>query len=406
MNPKATFVLVIACSATVGCGNGTGPSGPPAAIVISPDAPWIKVGASLQLTATVTDSTGRPVPGQPVWFESTDNSVITVTRTGLASAVGPLGRVFVFARSVVPSNSVPPDTLSAAMLVGAFDTSIVARFSRDARPYSVAISTLDVVYVSEVASNRLVRVDPSTLNVVDSVAVGMVPTEIAFNATGSRAYVTNQFSHTVSVIDGAVNKVISGFSVPGNPFAVIVAPGDSIVYVTTTADSLFGVRAVTGEIKARVQMPIISNGFAIHDSLMYVSTRDVGSVTVVNLHTNLPRDTIPVGGAPQGIVVSPDGRELYVANENATLQFWNIPGDSLDATVSLAGGGFGLARHPVSGRLYVGTLGGGEVQVIDPSTRTIVKSFPMGGVVRRIAFTSSGSLAVVANEAGWIDFIR
>jgi YVTN family beta-propeller protein len=405
MRPVSPFAFAVVLSLMAGCSDGTGP-GVPAGIVISPAAPWIKLGTSVQLTATVVDSAGRPVLGQSVWFESTDNSVITVTRDGLASAVGPLGRVLVIARSVAPGNAMPVDTLTGVILVGAFDTSIVARFSLDARPYSVAVSVTDVAYVSEIATNQLARVDLSTLKVVDSVAVGIVPTEIAFNSTGSKAYVTNQFSQTVSVIDGAVAKVISGFSVRGNPFAVIVAPGDTIVYVTTAADSLFGVRAATGEIKARLQVPIISNGFAVHDSLLYVSTRDVGTVRVINLKTNQLLDTISLGGGPQGILVSPDGRELYVANENATLQFWNIAGDSLDAALPLAGGGFGLARQPVTGRLYVGTLGGGEVQVVDPATRTIVKAFPTGGVVRRIAFNAAGTLAVVANEAGWVDFIR
>jgi YVTN family beta-propeller protein len=400
MRPVSRFAFAVVLILVAGCSDGTGP-GVAAGIVISPNAPWIRVGASVQLTATVVDSNGRPIVGRPVTFFSTDYSIIAVTPDGLASAVGPLGSAFVVARSTAYG-----DTLVGVTLVGAFDTSIVARISLAARPYSVAVSAHDVAYVSQVDLNQLARVNLTTLQVVDSVKVGNVPTEIAFNSTGSTAFVTNQFSQNVSVIAAATNKLVSGFSVRGNPFAVIVAPGDSLVYITTTADSLFGVRASTGQIAARFQMPIISNGFAIHDSLLYVSTRDVGTVTVINHKTNQLLDTIRVGGAPQGIVVSPDGQELFVANENGTLQFWNIASHALDAAVPLAGGGFGLARHPVSGRLYVGTLGGGEVQVVDPATRTIVKAFPTGGVVRRIAFNAAGTLAVVANEAGWVDFIR
>jgi DNA-binding beta-propeller fold protein YncE len=56
--------------------------------------------------------------------------------------------------------------------------------------------------------------------------------------------------------------------------------------------------------------------------------------------------------------------------------------------------------------LYVTTLEGGQVHIVDPSTQAIVKSYPVGGVVRRIAFTSSGNLAIVANESGWVDLIH
>jgi YVTN family beta-propeller protein len=389
-------VSVAACSS-----NTSGPSARPAAVVLSPANPWVKSGTSLQLSATVLDSNGAAIAGRPVTFLSSDASIIAVTTGGLATAVGPLGRAAVLARTVFGR-----DTVTGSTVVGAFDPSITARMSLPDRAYSVAVSPTNIVYVTQPDLNQLDRLSLPTLKVVDSVAVGIVPTEITFNSAGTRLYVTNQFSDNVGVIDVATNTVTSGVSIHGNPFAVVVAPGDTIVYVTSTLDSLFGIRATDASIAVRLQLPHISNGFAIHDTLLYVSTRDVGIVTVLNLKTNTFVDTIPIGGGPQGIVVSPDGKELYVANENATLQFWNIAGDSLDGSVALAGRGFGLARNPTTGKLYVTTLEGGQVHVVDPLTRAIVKSYPVTGVVRRIAFTSSGDLAVVANEAGWVDLIQ
>lgn len=390
------LVSVAACSSST-----SGPGAAPAAVVLSPANPWVKSGTSVQLNATVLDSNGAAIAGRPVTFRSGDASVIAVTTGGLATAVGPLGRATVFARTVFGH-----DTVTGSTLVGAFDPSITARLSLPDRAYSVAVSPANVAYVTQPDLNQLDRLNLPTLKVVDSIAVGNVPTEVTYNSAGSRLYVTNQFSDNVGVVDVATNSVTTGVSISGNPFAVVVAPGDTIVYVTSTADSLFGIRAATGAIAVRLSLPIISNGFAIHDTLLYVSTRDAGVVTVLNLKTNTFVDTIPIGGRPQGIVVSPDGRELYVANENATLQFWNIAGDSLDGSVALAGRGFGLARNPNTGKLYVTTLEGGQVHVVDPVTRAIVKSYPVTGVVRRIAFTSSGDLALVANESGWVDLIQ
>jgi hypothetical protein len=42
--------------------------------------------------------------------------------------------------------------------------------------------------------------------------------------------------------------------------------------------------------------------------------------------------------------------------------------------------------------------------VFDPVTRTQVDSFYVGGTVRRIGFNPAGTVAVVANEGGWVDF--
>jgi YVTN family beta-propeller protein len=274
------------------------------------------------------------------------------------------------------------------------------------RTYSAAVSSAGVVYVGQPDLARLIRADLPTTTFSVAVAVGNTPTEVAFNSTGTKAYVTNQFSQDVGVIDVASNTETSTVPVSGNPFAVIVAPGDSIVYVTTTADSLFGIRAATGEIATRLYLPIISNGFAIRDSLLYVSTRDVGTVTEINMKTNTVLRTLPVGGGPQGIVISPNGTELYVANETGDLQFWSLTTNASVGDVILAGRGFGLALRPSDGNLYVTTLEAGEVQVVNPTNRALVKSITVGGMARRIAFNSSGSIGVVANEGGWVDFLK
>ncbi|TKI86366.1 hypothetical protein FC701_06155 [Bacillus mycoides] len=41
------------------------------------------------------------------------------------------------------------------------------------------------------------------------ITVGYAPLEVAVSPNGARAYVTNQASHTVSVIDIATNTVIA-----------------------------------------------------------------------------------------------------------------------------------------------------------------------------------------------------
>ncbi len=283
---------------------------------------------------------------------------------------------------------------------------ILAHVPLASRAYAVAVSSTGVVYVGQPDLFRLLRDSLPQTSFTGTVSVGNTPTEVAFNSTGSQAFVTNQFSQNVGVIDVATNTQATTVAVAGNPFAVIVAPGDSIVYVTTTADSLFAIRAATGEIAHRLSLPIISNGFAIHDSLLYVSTRDVGTVTIINLKSNAILRTLTVGGAPQGIVVSPDGTQLYIANQTGDLQFWSIANDNSVGDAVLAGRGFGLALRPSDGKLYVTTLEAGEVQVVDPNTHLIVKSINVGGIPRRIAFDQSGNIGVVANEGGWVDFLR
>ena len=57
----------------------------PASIVVSPASTAAAVGATVQLSATVTTRTGRPLPGHAVKWASTDTRYVTVSPTGVAT---------------------------------------------------------------------------------------------------------------------------------------------------------------------------------------------------------------------------------------------------------------------------------------------------------------------------------
>lgn len=57
----------------------------PASVVVSPASAAAAVGATVQLSASVTTRTGRPLPGHAVKWASTDARYVTVSPTGLAT---------------------------------------------------------------------------------------------------------------------------------------------------------------------------------------------------------------------------------------------------------------------------------------------------------------------------------
>ena len=56
--------------------------------------------------------------------------------------------------------------------------------------------------------------------------------------------------------------------------------------------------------------------------------------------------------------------------------------------------------------MYVSTLADGKVYVFDRTTRALRDSVRTGGNARYIGFSASGTLAIVANEMGWVSFIH
>jgi uncharacterized protein YjdB len=62
---------------------------PANAVVVSPGSATLFVGATEQLTATVTDANGDPLSGRPVTWSSSSDAVATVSTSGLVKAVAP-----------------------------------------------------------------------------------------------------------------------------------------------------------------------------------------------------------------------------------------------------------------------------------------------------------------------------
>jgi YVTN family beta-propeller protein len=69
-------------------------------------------------------------------------------------------------------------------------------------------------------------IDTTTDMVIGSaIAVGVGPFGIAVNPAGTRAYVANQFSNSVSLIDTTTNMVIgSAITVGTNPRGIAIGP--------------------------------------------------------------------------------------------------------------------------------------------------------------------------------------
>jgi len=136
-----------------------------------------------------------------------------------------------------------------------------------------------------------------------------------------------------------------------------------------------------------------------------VSNSFGGTVREVDPVTRAILRTFATGGRPQGLALSADGTELYVANEFEWLGVYSLAsGNRLDS-IPLAGGGVGLARSSDDAVLYVRLPWSGEVQIVSRTAHRAIKTLQTGGIPRRIAFTSDSRRAVIANESGWVDVV-
>jgi len=287
------------------------------------------------------------------------------------------------------------------------DTGSVSQISLSGGPLGIAITPSGITYVTLDQANLVARLDRGATSFNTTIPVGVVPSFIAFNPSGTTAYVANQFSDNIGIIDVASNTQTTTIPVTGDPLPVAVAPDGGTLFTTTNANQLFKIDLATNTVVGSLPLPATSHHLLVHpnDTLLYVATRDAGSVLEVNWRTMTVARTFTLGGRAQGMAIAPNHSELYVANElSNVLQIVNLSTGAV-SQVSLAGGGEGLALSTDNTKLYVGLVFNGQVQVIDRNSRTIVQTFHTGGVPREIAADPAMRRVLVANESGWVTVI-
>lgn len=192
---------------------------------------------------------------------------------------------------------------------------------------------------------------PGTLQFIDThkrtvtakVAVGSAPHAIAISPDATRAYVVDQFSNDIAVVDIPARKLVGKLPVPGFPYDI-----------------------------------------AVHSDRLYVDTLLDGTVVSIDLRSGEQLASWPIEKGLSQMAVSSDGRRLYVAvkgliylngfpNGNAGDRVAVVDtGNGASVNVSVPRGPDGLILD--GGVLLVTSLGLNDLSRVDTASLTVTSA--------------------------------
>ena len=148
--------------------------------------------------------------------------------------------------------------------------------------------------------------------------VGVFPTGVRFNHSGTLAYVANSFGKSVTVIDATNNQPIEDIDLNiEEPYGVAVSPDGKKVYITHFGDEYVSViDAVTNKLRTTIKVGKHPFGviFNPQGTRAYVSNYGNNTVSVIDSINDAQIGIISVGKGPKGIVIDPKGAKIYVCN--------------------------------------------------------------------------------------------
>jgi len=129
-----------------------------------------------------------------------------------------------------------------------------------------------------------------------------------------KAYVTDQDSSDVSVINTVTNRVIGTIRVGTDPIGDTVTPNGRFLYVVNNGSipgygTVNVIRTSTDRVVNTINVQKNPDYVAVtpNGAWAYVTNYSSDTVSVINTVTNLVADTVVVGAAPVDVVIAPNG---------------------------------------------------------------------------------------------------
>ena len=256
---------------------------------------------------------------------------------------------------------------------------------------------------------NLAIVEPVSGNVLGRVPVGQGPHELVTSTDGTIAFASNYGTgpapgRTISMIDIAARKELRRIDVSplSRPHGLAFAKGK--LYFTAEADrkiarydpatDTIDWQFETGQATTHMVLPT--------KDARTIFTSNIGgdSVSVIQQATGgaWTQTVIPVGMGPEGIELSPDGREVWSAHSrDGGVSIIDVASKKVVQTIAL-----GTKRSnrikltPDAKFALVSDLEAGELVVLDAPARQEIKRIPLGKMPEGILIPASGGVAYVA----------
>lgn len=147
------------------------------------------------------------------------------------------------------------------------------------------------------------------------VEVGLQPQQMAMAPDGTRLYVTNRVSNSVTVVDTTVGTARTSIPVSFSPRAIVMSPDGRHVYVAHDFTDSITVIATASDTVTRsipLSAPVWALALSPDGLTLYATQGSTRRLLTIEAQTGLVKAEMPTGTAPVALTVSADGETLYV----------------------------------------------------------------------------------------------
>lgn len=264
---------------------------------------------------------------------------------------------------------------------------------------ATAASAAPLAYVSNQKSGTISIIDTGSDTVVGELPGGKGPRGAAISANGRHLFVSDEQGRQLILLDLVTRKPLGTL-----PLGVITEGvdlrGPWLAAATEAANSVIFVNPLNFTEAFRVPTRGKNPEHAVFSpdgTQVYASAEDGNVIDVIDVARRESVATVNVGRRPRGIGFLPDGSLAYVANElSDTVSVIDTKKRAVVATIRTGKRANGVKVSPDGQRVYVSNGGDHSVSVIDTTRNEVIATIAVGERPWNMALTPDGKKLYVA----------
>ena len=261
---------------------------------------------------------------------------------------------------------------------------------------ATSVAAGDFAYVTNQNSSDLSVLDLRAMVEVDRVSVPGQPAGVVVDVAGGRVFTVSPESKIVRRFDLATMSEAAHIRLDGGPIGIALDPAGGRIFVSDWYNArIWVLDAGNLQIERMLETGSAPAGLTVADDWLASADRDANQVSIFELPSLTLQHRVTVGERPFGISTSPDGR-IFAANVGTnSVSVIDPKAGTVVEEIAVGERPYGVAF--AMGRGFVSNQYSDTVTVFDAETLDVVKTLDVGEYPEGIDATGDGSVIVVAN---------